>query len=144
MGRSGLCLAPLWVLETLETGCATPFERVVTVSENEQEAEAWLDGGRSPQLESSACNPTIIITPPPTSSQMSKESGKSVWILWNGPLVREKWSRKFRNPSISAASKPGIMPRTKSMAPKTMAVIAGFTMCGMRSYRCSPPRATVE
>ena len=57
-----------------------------------------------------------------------QKSRRSVCNLRIGPLVGERWFRKFCNPSISPASTPGTMPRTNSMAPKTIAVIAGFAM----------------
>ena len=80
------------------------------------------------QRECSARNPTIIITPPPTSSQISPENRKSVWNLEIGPRVWELWLRKFCNPSRAAAIRLGNMPNANSMAPNRIAVIADFVI----------------
>ena len=48
-----------------------------------------LGAKRQFQLKTRTDNPTIIITPPPTTGQTCAES---VWIPWIGPLVTEKLS----------------------------------------------------
>ena len=51
----------------------------------------------------------------------------SVWMWWIGLLAGEGWSRKFPNPSISVPIKPGSRPRSKSMAPRTISMIAALS-----------------
>jgi hypothetical protein len=80
------------------------------------------------QQESSASKPTITITPPPTSSQISPERRKWAQNLYHGPPVGYKGSRKFRNASVRATRKAGIIPNRSIMAPTMIAVIDGLHM----------------
>jgi Domain of unknown function (DUF4431) len=82
-------------------------------------------GRRQFQLKRIANNPTIVITPPPTSSQTCAES---VWIPWIGPLVGEKLSRRLLNSSKNVSIKSGIMPRAKNVTPNTIKKIAVLAM----------------